>query len=365
MTVQRQIDRLIAYQAAEWFERMRCGEELSYSQFVQWICESPRHMEAFLRVASESQAMRLVFERGSFNLETLLKQVSPHVSEFPTARSPHTPVNERRFALQPWHLSLAAGFAAVGVAVFFWLGLSPWQRFQTQIGEQRAVQLAEGSIVNLDAQSSIEVRLNRSKREIYLLRGEAMFKVAHDVARPFIVHTPSAVVQAVGTQFNVYARSNGTTTVSVLEGKVQVSAHTDDSPIPLLRSPITRMAKVKRGSIPTPVAAGEEAKVEATGNVERYSNVNVIDTVAWQQRKLVFKHTPLEDIVADFNRYNKSLPIRLEGIQAGSLRFTGAFDADDPLSLAALLAREPDLSVEKRDGEIVVRARGVAEPQTP
>jgi len=238
----------------------------------------------------------------------------------------------------------AAAVAAAGVAfAAIWVGLSHWERFETPIGEQRAIQLAEGSIVNLNAQSLLQVRFSDSKRDIRLLRGEAMFKVAPDRVRPFRVHTPSAVVQAVGTQFNVYARPDGTTTVAVLEGRVQVSAD--------------GTAAAKRSAAPAALAAGEEARIEATGNVERRANANVADAVAWQQRKLVFKRTALEDIVMEFNRYNKSLQIRLDGVEPGSLRFTGAFDADDPLSLAALLARESDLAVQRRDKEIVIRAR--------
>jgi hypothetical protein len=58
----------------------------------------------------------------------------------------------------------------------------------------------------------------------------------------------------------------------------------------------------------------------------------------------------------EFNRYNPSVHIRLEGIEPGSLRYTGAF-ADDPQSLAGVLAREPELSVERRGSIIVVSRR--------
>jgi len=225
--------------------------------------------------------------------------------------------------------------------------LSGWQRFETPVGEQRTIQLMEGSVVNLNVESRVEVRLSPSQREIRLQQGgEATFKVAHDASRPFRVRTPGAVVEAVGTQFNVYARPDGATTVTVLEGKVKV---TD-----------TRLHLANLGAKaakPVAVTAGEEAQVDSSGSIELQPHSNVAEAVAWQQRKLIFKHAALEEIAENFNRYNKVAQIRLEGIEPGVFRFSGAFEADDPESLATLLRREPDLTVEYRNGEIVIRAR--------
>jgi ferric-dicitrate binding protein FerR (iron transport regulator) len=75
---------------------------------------------------------------------------------------------------------------------------------------------------------------------------------------------------------------------------------------------------------------------------------------------LIFKRTSLADIAVEFNRYNKVTRIRLEEIEPNALRFSGAFNADDPQSLAKALMREPDLSVERNGDEIVIRSRGAA-----
>jgi hypothetical protein len=60
-------------------------------------------------------------------------------------------------------------------------------------------------------------------------------------------------------------------------------------------------------------------------------------------------------MVREFNRYNQSIRLRIEGIQPGSRHYSGHFDADDPESLGSFLSREPDLMVEKRASEIVIR----------
>ncbi len=343
MSVQRQIDRLIAYQAAEWFEAIRGGADEDNAAFVHWICESPRHMEAFLAIAGESGAVRAVLDSGRFDLGATLRATSPEVTPLPTVRvaQPDAAMPRRR-TRRRWPLAAVMATATITVfvatAVVLRFGQTTGQQFETPIGEQRTLQLSEGSIVNLNAQSRLQVRFTNTQRDIYLPRGEALFKVTPDPARPFRVHVGDTVVQVLGTQFNVYARQDGSVKVSVLEGKVKVSTGAGPSTEPLLE-------------------AGDEAEIGAGGGIRQDEHTDVADAVAWRERKLIFRRTSLEDIAVEFNRYNKHLQIRLEDIEPGAFRFTGAFDADDPQSLAALLARESDLAVERREGEIVVRRR--------
>jgi transmembrane sensor len=342
MSVQRQIDRLIAYQAAEWFEALKSGEEEHREGFVRWISESPRHMEAFLGIASEAPGLRAALRGGGIDVSALLRRVAPGVASLSpdriaTAAAGIAPARRRRRGVIP--AAAAAAVALVALSGLLVPALSRWQRFETPVGEQRAIQLVEGSIVNLNAQSRVDVLVDEARRDIRLLRGEATFKVSADRKRPFRVYAPNAVVEALGTQFNVYVRPDGTTTVSVLEGKVRVTGEgvTDVPQAPAL-------------------VAGQEVQVDARGDVLAPMPADVSDAVAWQQRRLVFKRSALRDIAAEFNRYNKSLRIRLEGAESESFRFTGAFDADDPMSLADLLEREPGLSIERRDGQIVIHA---------
>lgn len=341
MNVQLQIDRLIALQAAEWYENVKDGTDEHNADFVQWLAESPRHMEAFLSIAGEAPVMRKVFESGAFDLTELLRSARPEVLDLPIApalfRAPQR--SERKWWRRIKLRSVAAAVAVLSLGTVLFYQWSSWQRFETPIGEQRTVQLVEGSVVNLNAYSRLDVRFDDSQRDIKLPRGEATFKVAPDPARPFRVRTPAAVVEAVGTQFNVYARPDGTTSVAVLEGKVKVIIDRGGS------------------AAPVPLAAGEKAEVFPNGRIQREDHASIAEAVAWQQRKLIFKRTALEEMAAEFNRYNKVTQIRLENIEPGRFRFSGAFNADDPQSLATLLTREPDLSIARSGDEIVIRSR--------
>ncbi|MFT3790867.1 MAG: DUF4880 domain-containing protein [Rudaea sp.] len=75
--VQNRIDELIALRAAQWYECLKDGADGDSAAFVEWIAESPRHMEAFLSVAGEAQAMRKVFASGAFDLDELLRDTGP------------------------------------------------------------------------------------------------------------------------------------------------------------------------------------------------------------------------------------------------------------------------------------------------
>jgi transmembrane sensor len=101
--------------------------------------------------------------------------------------------------------------------------------FQTAIGEQAAVGLPDGSSFDLNTNSRVWVDYSKRARVVYLERGEAFFKVAHDPLRPFWVHAGDRRVRAVGTAFNVYLRPRGAE-VTVREGTVNVVNSTMESP---------------------------------------------------------------------------------------------------------------------------------------
>jgi len=232
--------------------------------------------------------------------------------------------------------------AASVAAVSFFVVQQRQSQFTTQIGEQRTVELADTSVITLNALSKIEVHLEDTERDIELRQGEALFTVAHDASRPFKVHTRAGTVQAVGTQFNVYDKPNGDTRVSVLEGRVQLTA------------------REQSGSGPELLVAGDEADIRLDGTIHRNTKAVVANTVAWRQRRLVFDNSNLEDMIAEFNRYNRTLRMQIEGLPPGTLRYSGVFDAADPESFVSLLEKEADLHVERRGDEVIIQPRTVS-----
>jgi transmembrane sensor len=248
-------------------------------------------------------------------------------------------------------IAASVAIAIFAAGMFLARGSYGWKEFATATGEQRAFELEDGSVIHLNTSSRVALRFTRQMREVRLLQGEALFRVHHEGARPFRVYTSDAVIQAVGTQFNVYNRPDGTE-VAVIEGRVSVTAE----PHPSIAKYDVPAAGVGEDPATRSVGASERAHVERGGRLSVHAVSDVSDAVAWRERRLVFRQETLEHIVAEFNRYN-SRQIRLEGANVTSRVFTGVFDADDPDSLAQVLGRDASLAVTYSGRVIVVNAR--------
>jgi transmembrane sensor len=339
MTTERQIEQLRKRRAAEWLQTLGEGDAVHNSTFVAWLAESPLNLEAFLKITALSVETRSALKSLPFDQDALLQSLKSNVVSLTAAKS----LNRRRSRWRRWG-AVAAAFGLLfvaGVAVreaFFGA-----DRYDTEAGEQRTLNLADGSVVYLNTLSEVRVDLTDQRRDIRLVRGEALFKVAVDPKRAFRVLTSDAMIQAIGTQFNVATRSDGTR-VAVLEGKVQV----------LPESAPTFQSK---DLAPMALKAGETVRVTRAGRIESRPSSETTSAVAWRQRQLAFEGTTLEEAVAEFNRYHRSKRLRLDGVQPGSHHYSGTFDVDDVESFAALLGRERDLEVERRGDEIVIRAK--------
>jgi transmembrane sensor len=344
MKLQRQIDRLLARRASEWHQILENASESQRAEFVAWLKQSPLHVQEYLETVYTDHVLTHVDAERLEDVDTLIAQVTPPVVELAEMSAAPERQEPRR---RRWVIALATAAVVVLCVLLSPLIFKRYKaepEYATALGEQRTIQLADSSIVTLNADSRIQLRLDPTRRNIDLLRGEALFKVAHDPSRPFTVQTKTAIVRAVGTQFNVYERPNGTR-VSVLEGRVTIT--------PLGNSG----AGVNIVPATESLSAGQEAQVMPDGTVQRKANADVLKTVAWRERRLIFDDVPLEDMVYEFNRYNPNTRITLDGVPPSSHHYNGIFDAADPDSLADLLAKEPDLLVERRNGEIVIRKR--------
>jgi transmembrane sensor len=278
----------------------------------------------------------------------LLKRISSQVTGLPSSEQGYagSPARRalRRLARSKRLALLAAGVATIAFGLVFGLKHFPSaQRFATAEGEQRAVELADGSVVILNSASRVAVHFGGSARELELAGGEALFKVAKDPHRPFRVRTHDTTVQALGTEFNVNARA-GDTVVSVLEGRVLVSTREGGQ---LSQGP----AEV------TALAAGEAVRIHGKGEIDRERRPDVVDATQWRARQLVFEHAAIGDIVREFNRHNVAPKLRLEGMEPASRHYSAIFDAEDPSSFADFLKHEPDVVVEQRGKDVVIRGR--------
>jgi transmembrane sensor len=333
-------------QASHWWELLHSDNASSsdHREFGEWVARSPERVEAYLETARLVKAIkspRLIWPSTAAEVLIREAKASPEtVLPFSTTRvSASVDRGEGRHVQS--RLAWAAAvvlFIGVGLALFI---LETPQQFRTALGEQRSVLLADGSRATLNTASTIEVILQKGRRDVRLVRGEALFEVAHDAARPFVVRAGNALLKDVGTQFNVDIRSNGTT-VTVMEGQVAVdSAATSES----------AAAQTVHGAGDAVEAlilrANDRVVVTPAGVGAPQRGVNVAASVAWTQRQLIFEHRPLSEVAEEFNRYNKDR-IDIDSAELKRQEVTGVFDAKDPASFVAFLSSVP--GVEIREG---------------
>lgn len=204
----------------------------------------------------------------------------------------------------------------------------------TSVGEVRAVRLADGSNVTLDVHSAIRVTMTPERREIRLLRGRAMFDVAHDAARPFVVSTDDAQATALGTRFTVAAYADHST-VAVLESRVALHC---------IACGATAADRV--------LMPRDEADVFATGDVVS-TRIDVSQAVVQQGGMLTFESVPLTDALARVQGYTRR-PIWLLPGADGERRISAVIDPRMPESAVRVLAAAAGLPVRSAPGVLLV-----------
>jgi transmembrane sensor len=341
MGMRQEDDSRLVERAAQWLGTLEESNS-ERTAFFNWLAESPRHVDAFLSVLATAQEVAGLTPEQLKRIEQMGDGDRPGVGNVvPLAHTP-LPLWERVPARKRGRVrGIAAGVAAALIlAIGAWFfTTSREQTYSTAIGEQRILELEDGSLVHLDTRSRLEVHYDSEVRSLRLLEGQALFDVKQDVSRPFQVSSGDSVIQAVGTKFEVYRRVSGTR-VAVLEGAVRVS-------------PKSRAAQNGKSLL----TAGESADISSTGKILQRKPVNVAQAAAWQQRRLVFREDTLGEIAAEFNRYNVTPQIRVEGAAAMDQHFSGTFNADAPETLMQALAGDGSLRVERNRDEIVIRKR--------
>ncbi|HEY0938474.1 MAG TPA: FecR domain-containing protein [Steroidobacter sp.] len=351
----------VAEQAAAWLIELEDGGVRERAACAAWLEESPLHVEMFLRAGAVDRLPELMAPNDVKALVQKNWGEDSSVVELPRtlARDPRASRPPARREMNPkarWGGIAAAVLLLVAGGVWFGLlGPGSWESYETQVGEQRVVSLADGSMIYVNTDSQVDVRYTQTARDVRLRNGEALFKVERDVQRPFQVQVGDTVVRAVGTEFNVYRRSTGTK-VAVVEGLVQVFKSDSESSVAHTAS-TTRDAPIDSSPNTERLAAGQGVSLDKDGTLQKPTAVNVAQVTAWRQRRLVFEWQTLEEITAEFNRYNRAPKIRVEGEEIRRRRYTAVFDADNPQTLLKFLSKDDHLKFSAEGDDFVIRAR--------
>lgn len=308
----------------------RAASLLERRDFGDWTDEDEVALEAWL---GQSQAHRAAFWRleAAWNQTFRLAALSGVTAEAANAAPGRN--------IWPWMLRIAAMMIIValsGLSISYFL-YSPHDRtYSTPLGGHEVVSFADGSKIELNTDTVLRARMTTAQRIVWLDRGEAYFQVKHDATHPFIVIVGNHRVTDLGTKFVIH-RNGGRIEVALLEGSAEFSAanvHARAQSAVLL---------------PGDVAIGTAASI----SVSRKSAHAISQELSWRSGVLVFKHTPLSEAAAEFNRYNRQKLV-VSDPQIGNLTVGGTFKVGHLEDFTQLVRLVLGLHVENKEDEIVI-----------
>ena len=320
--------------ASRWFAlRRRKPDCIEEQQFTEWLEADPANRRAYDEVTRSWEI-------------SALAATDPTVVTMRTEALMVRPPKQRDFSRLWGALATAALvlFVFTGISLSY-PGLVGSARdiaarhdqitLRTGIGERATATLDDGSTVLLNTNSILEINYTRLRRDVRLVAGQVLFKVAHDTARPFVVAAANHEVVAVGTEFEVRLEGQNVR-VALLQGRVRVA-------------PITAG---RRGGAAAEVAVmtpGEQLVASPAGMLVNRANVS--ELVSWQSGRVRFDNMRLAEAVAEMNRYSRTR-IVIDDQAAADIRITGAFRTGQSYSFAQTIGEAFPIDVEQ-NGEVI------------
>jgi transmembrane sensor len=337
----------IIAEASAWFIEFRSGDVNGDARmrFIEWLRRSPEHIQAYLEISGVWAELPNSDPHGKIDIPALIARArgEADVIALPSDRAPPAAPPSAGAPHALWRRPRLAAFAAAAVvllaagAALLLRGGNSSGTYSTGIGEQRTVQLADGSTVELNARSTIQVHLSEHQRDLTLIEGQALFRVAKDKERPFVVRAGDAQIRAVGTEFDIYKKPSATV-VTVVEGRVETYEDSDSS-----------------GSAAIVLSAGEQLTVLPHA-VTKPKRTDTAVATAWVQKRLIFEETALSDVAEEFNRYNRR-PLTIDDGDLEKLKISGVYSSTDPASLINFLRSQNSIQVVETEKRVRVLRR--------
>lgn len=288
-------EALIEKQAVAWFTRMNGRPSAADRQdFARWLAASAVHARAYRDV------------------ETLWTDLGPLADtlEGRDAAALAGPMEKIRELRRKRGRGKLGGGIALGLALllacgWLWLErphlLEDWRAdYVTARGEQRSLELAEGSMLLLDADTAVAVELSAERRRVRLLRGTAFFRVQPSGV-PFVVEAQNGQARVLGTAFEVAAREGEGVTVTLASGSLKVGLH--------------------GGAQDVVLKPGESVEYGASGLGAAHP-VDLSEAMAWREGRFIFTNARLADVLQRIGRYRDGR-IVLIGAALGERRVSG------------------------------------------
>ena len=342
----------ITAEACSWIAQLETGDLTpeDFAAFREWMQRSPCHAQEIRKLAHLADDLNILTEMAG-----PLEDANRHFSEIVARR--RTPAWRRPAAL----IASIAALAMIGVGAGLYLTRETPNEsallVATAIGDYQETTLPDGSIIELNSDTQIEIDFERDQRLVRLLRGEAYFEVAEDPDRPFVVIAKDKYVMAVGTAFAIRVFDlKDDLEVTVTEGRVAVS----DADVPTLDY---ALASVRLDKPLSPSGSGESAApllfLKAGQNVivsDRPTVAPIVEMsdrdmqrkLSWQEGLFDFSETPLIEVIQEVSRHT-SMRIEITDPDLRQLKFGGVFRTGETSALLHALESSFHVEVEHVD----------------
>lgn len=307
--------------AAAWLVRKNASSTWTQGDQAgldEWLAENLAHTLAYWRLES-------TWQRAD-RLSALKKQ-----------RASGTGPTLRQKVLR----QVAFGAATLALLSAFWV-FAPHElakrpgEYETGLGGHKVITLTDGSSIELNTNTLIRLAADGNQREVWLERGEAFFQIKHNIARPFVVVAGDQRVIDVGTAFTVRRQSNRLQ-VALSEGRALLEPVELNSPgKPIVLNPGDVAVATPRGI-----------------SVTTKTLPQISDAMAWRNGLLAFDNTPLSEVVAEFNRYNREKLV-IAGGEAAEIGVGGHFRVTNVEAFKRMAKNILKLHVETRGNETII-----------
>jgi transmembrane sensor len=340
-------------EAANWWALLQ-GEELTREEreaFIDWLRDSQTNIAEMLRLAQVHGALEHFQQWADISTDGPGNEADV-ISLPPQRRAIPSLGDEGGRGPRPgramWRIAFAATVTAMALMAIFIL--SPWrgEMIATERGERREVVLEDGSLLQVDPQTHLRVQFEKSIRRVVLTQGRAVFHVAKNASRPFIVQVDATTVRAVGTAFGVERRQRDVVVVTVAEGKVAVSATGS-----ALARTVVAGESASRSAAPLYLTADQQVTVQGEAASAPVREVSSARELAWAEGRLVFRNDPVGKVVAEFNRYNR-VQLYVPDATLAARPVSGVFDAAKPEAFIAFIQNATSVRIERDETRSIV-----------
>jgi len=316
--------KTVEARAVEWLierEEHQKWTEADQTEFDSWLAASPAHAVAFWRVEASWCRTDLIADLRPFDFEQ------------------YRPLPRNRSWMSLFRMAAGVGvFALIGAGAAVYLTQpASYETIQTPIGGHKEIALVDGSKIELNTNTEIQLATrDGQRRTVSLVHGEAYFQINHDASHPFTVTALGHRVTDLGTKFLVRADADQVE-VSLMEGRARLD-------------PVTGGRTMRATSLmPGDVALVTDNSLVVT----RPQSSKLLNEIAWRRGILVFDDTPLSAAAAEFNRYNEK-KIIITDRKVAELKINGAIRVNDLDEFSRLARNLFGLRAVNRGDEVVI-----------